>query len=66
VELCFNWTTGLHDVAFRNSGNASFIAGFLIGLPFDPEDGGSMFLRKVGWLSTDDMMVQGAAIAQPV
>jgi hypothetical protein len=26
-------------------------AGFLLGLPFDPEDGGDMFLWIVGWLS---------------
>jgi hypothetical protein len=26
-------------------------AGFLLG--FDPEDGGKMFLRNVGWLSMD-------------
>jgi hypothetical protein len=30
-----------------------FQAGFLLGLSFDPEDGGDMFLRNVGWLSRD-------------
>jgi hypothetical protein len=25
----------------------------LLGLFFDPEDGSDMFLRNVGWLSTD-------------
>jgi hypothetical protein len=30
-----------------------FDAGFLLSLFFDPEDGGDMFLRNVGWHSTD-------------
>jgi hypothetical protein len=28
-------------------------ASFLLGLLFDPEDGDDMFLRNIGWLSTD-------------
>jgi hypothetical protein len=32
-----------------------FHAGFLSGLFFNPEDGGDMFLRNVGWLSTEYM-----------
>jgi hypothetical protein len=32
-----------------------FRSGFLLDLFFDPEDGGDMFLRNVGWLSTDYM-----------
>jgi hypothetical protein len=26
-------------------------AGFMLGLPFEPEDGSDMFLQNVGWLS---------------
>jgi hypothetical protein len=48
MELCFNFTTSLHDVTLRNSEASSFVAGYLIGLLLDPEDGGNMFLRKVG------------------
>jgi hypothetical protein len=29
-----------------------FHAGFLLGLLVDPDDGGDVFLRNVGWLST--------------
>jgi hypothetical protein len=32
-----------------------FHADFLLGLLFEPEDEGDMFLRNVGWLSTDYM-----------
>jgi hypothetical protein len=30
-----------------------FHAGFFLGVIFKPEEGGDMFLRKAGWLSTD-------------
>jgi hypothetical protein len=30
-------------------------AGFLLGLLFSPDNGGDLFLRNVGWLSTDYM-----------
>jgi hypothetical protein len=32
-----------------------FHAGFLLGLFFDPEDGGDIFFQNVDWLSTDYM-----------
>jgi hypothetical protein len=32
-----------------------FHAGFLLGLCFDPEDGGDIFLQNIGWLSMDYM-----------
>jgi hypothetical protein len=32
---------------------ARFVLGFFLGLFFDPEDGGSVFLRNGGWLSSD-------------
>jgi hypothetical protein len=41
VNGCFGGTYRLH------------LQGFLLGLFFDPEDEGDMFLRNVGWLSTD-------------
>jgi hypothetical protein len=34
-----------------------FHAGFLLGLFFDTEDGGDMFLRNVGWLPADYMVL---------
>jgi hypothetical protein len=49
--LRVNWRVGgtysLHLLA------TCFHTGFLLGLFFYPEDGGDMFLRNVGWLSTD-------------
>jgi hypothetical protein len=35
----------------------SFHARFLLALFFDPEDGGDMFLRNIGWLSRDYMVL---------
>jgi hypothetical protein len=37
------------------SGSKQLNTGFLFGLFFDPEDGGDMFLRNVGYLSKDYM-----------
>jgi hypothetical protein len=42
-----NQETGSKQIASR-----ALLAGFLIGLFFNPEVGSDMFLRYVGWLST--------------
>jgi hypothetical protein len=36
-----------------------FQAGFLLGLYFEPEDEGDIFLRNVGWFSKDCMVYPG-------
>jgi hypothetical protein len=33
--------------------NCLYHAGVLLGLLFEPEDGGDMFRRHLGWISTD-------------
>jgi hypothetical protein len=50
-DICRIW--GSHSGGYEAPLATCFHAGFLIGLHFDPEDGGDMFLRNVGWLSTD-------------
>jgi hypothetical protein len=37
----------------RDAGSSFLHAGFLLGLVFDPEDEGGMFLRNFIWFSTD-------------
>jgi hypothetical protein len=50
-RLNFN---GLHGVISQKIALTTwFHVGFLHGLFFDPKDGGDIFLRNVGWLSTD-------------
>jgi hypothetical protein len=39
----------------KPSKNANCYVGFLLGLFLNPEDGGDMLFRDVGWLSTDYM-----------
>jgi hypothetical protein len=61
VNRRFGGTRPLHLQGWRISwaGNQResrwlcFHAGFLLGLFFNPEDGGNMFLRNFGWFSTD-------------
>jgi hypothetical protein len=58
-----NWIALFHSLPLshiiRNFGKLNvlpatcFLSGFLLGLFFDPYDGGDTFLRNVGWLSTD-------------
>jgi hypothetical protein len=47
VNRRFGGTYRLHMLA------TCFHAGFLLSLYFDPEDGRNMFLRNLGWFSTD-------------
>jgi hypothetical protein len=43
------------QTSVKAGGKQSYMlhADFLLGLFFDTEDGGQIFLRNVGWLSTD-------------
>jgi hypothetical protein len=53
--LKFNWIFG-GTCRFHLQGRRIsylFHASFLLGLLFDCKDGGDMFLRNSGWLSTD-------------
>jgi hypothetical protein len=46
-------SSGSKNKPSKNSGCYLLQAGFFLGLFFDPEDGGYMFLLNVGCLSTD-------------
>jgi hypothetical protein len=45
--------TNMKQVAGEASDFCLTHVGFLLGFFFNPENGGSMFFRNVGWLSTD-------------
>jgi hypothetical protein len=40
----------MHLLTCEQQGDDYFHVGFLLDLFFDPEDGGDMHLRNVGWL----------------
>jgi hypothetical protein len=56
VDRRFGGACRFHLQGRRISGallSTFFQAGFLLGVFFEPEDGGDMFLRNDGWLSRD-------------
>jgi hypothetical protein len=49
-----NHVKNQHEAGSKQSSVSFFLhAGSLFGLLFDPKDGGDMYLRNVGWYSTD-------------
>jgi hypothetical protein len=54
IDCIYSMIWGSHS-----GGYACYIfhAGFLLGLFFEPEDTGDLFLRNVGWLSTDSTVL---------
>jgi hypothetical protein len=54
VNQRFGRTSHLHFQGWRAwTAYCLLHASFLLGILFNPEDGGDMFLRNVGWFSTD-------------
>jgi hypothetical protein len=57
-QLSFGWNCSLHLQCRRGQEETNVKAGdvgFFFGLFFDTEDVGDLFLRNVGWFSTDYM-----------
>jgi hypothetical protein len=57
-------SSGLKNKPRKNQAFCLLYAGFLLGLFFDFEDGGDMFLRNVGPLSTDDTIPEDRTLSK--
>jgi hypothetical protein len=52
LSVSEKYTASISNVGARSKWQACFFGGYFLGLLFDPEDGGSMFLRIVNLYQT--------------